>query len=98
MKSFFMYRTTTRTSTGETSFSLTYGAEAIIPVEIRITNYRRTHFELKHNDESIQISLDLIEELRNIVEVRVAAYQQRVAKYYNSRVKYRYFKIGDFVL
>ena len=30
------YRTTARTSTGETPFSLVYGAEAMIPAEIGI--------------------------------------------------------------
>ena len=30
------YRTTPRRSTGETSFSLTYGAEAVIPVEVNL--------------------------------------------------------------
>ena len=44
------------------------------------------------------MSLDLIEELRNSAEVKVAAYQQLVAKYFNSRVKYRHFRIGDLVL
>ena len=30
------YRTTPRRSTGETLFSLTYGAEAVIPVEVNL--------------------------------------------------------------
>ena len=92
------YRTTTRTSTGETPFSLAYGAEAMIPVEVGMPSYRRAYFDPRHNDENLQVSLDLIEELRNSAEVKVAAYQQRVAKYFNSRVKYRHFRIGDLVL
>ena len=31
------YRTTVRTPTGETPFRLTYGTEAVIPVEIGLT-------------------------------------------------------------
>ena len=34
------YRTTTRTPTGETPFKLTYGIEAVIPVEIAATSIR----------------------------------------------------------
>jgi len=34
------YRTTPRRSTGETLFSLTYGAEAVIPAEINLCSAR----------------------------------------------------------
>ena len=34
-------RTTARTPTGKTAFSLTYGAEAVIPVEVGLTSLRR---------------------------------------------------------
>ena len=34
------YRTTSRTLTGETPFRLTYGTEAVIPVEVGITSIR----------------------------------------------------------
>ena len=34
------YRTTVRTPIGETLFSLTYGTEAIIPVEVGIASLR----------------------------------------------------------
>ena len=50
------------------------------------------------NGENLSVSLDLIEELRSTTQVKVAAYQQRVAKYYNSRVRSRNFKVGDLVL
>ena len=45
------YRTTARTSTGETPFRLTYGTEAVIPVEVRITNIRRETFHKESNDD-----------------------------------------------
>ena len=47
------YRTTTRTSTGETPFSLAYGAEAMIPVEVGMPSYRRAYFDPRHNDENL---------------------------------------------
>ena len=34
------YRTTARTPTRETPFRLTYGADAVIPANIGLTNYR----------------------------------------------------------
>ena len=34
------YRTTTRTATGQTSFSLVYGSEAVLPIETEIKSLR----------------------------------------------------------
>ena len=39
------YRTPTRTPTRETPFNLTYGAEAVIPVEVGLTSFRREFFD-----------------------------------------------------
>ena len=39
------YRTTTRTPTKETPFNLTYGTEAVIPVEVGLTSLRREFFD-----------------------------------------------------
>ena len=40
----WVYRTTARTPTGETPFKLTYGTEAMILVEIGVSNTRREVF------------------------------------------------------
>ena len=47
------YRTTARTPTGETPFQLTYGNEAIIPAEIKLTSYRVNNYDEGRNDEAI---------------------------------------------
>uniref|UniRef100_A0A2N9FX15 Uncharacterized protein n=1 Tax=Fagus sylvatica TaxID=28930 RepID=A0A2N9FX15_FAGSY len=39
------YRTTARTPTGETPFRLTYGTEAVIPVEIGLTTWRTDNYD-----------------------------------------------------
>ena len=79
------YRTMARTPTGETPFRLTYGNEAVIHDEAR-------------NDEAIPLQLILVDEVRAIAEQRLAWYQDRMAKHYNSRVRHRDFKVGDLVL
>ena len=66
------YRTTTRTSTGETPFRLTYGNEAVIPVEIGLTSYRVDNHDEGRNDEAIRLQLDLVDEVRAIAEQRLA--------------------------
>uniref|UniRef100_A0A2N9G1P7 Uncharacterized protein n=1 Tax=Fagus sylvatica TaxID=28930 RepID=A0A2N9G1P7_FAGSY len=48
------YRTTARTPTGETPFLLTYGIEAVIPVEIGLTTWRTSHHDEDSNDNPTQ--------------------------------------------
>ena len=92
------YRTTVRTPTGETPFRLTYGSEAVIPAEVGLTSYRvHTHNESK-NDKAMRLQLDLVDEVRVVVEQRLARYQDCMAKHYNSRVRHKDFQVGDLVL
>ena len=56
------YRTTPRRSTGETYFSMTYGAEAVIPLETGFLTLRTNAFTPDGNDRLLEKSLDLIEE------------------------------------
>ena len=56
------YQTTPRRSTGETPFSMTYGAEIVIPLETRFPTLRTSSFTPSNNDELLGKSLDLIEE------------------------------------
>ena len=50
------------------------------------------------NDEALRLRLHLIDEVRAIAKQRLARYQDRMAKHYNSRVRHRDFKVGDLVL
>jgi hypothetical protein len=47
---FWAYRTTARTPIEETPFWLTFGTEAVIPVEIRVTSWRTNHHDESGND------------------------------------------------
>ena len=72
------YRTTPRRSTGETPFSLTYGAEVVIPFETGFPTTRTSSFNPKNNDEQLPRNLDLIEEKRADAMVQLAYYQQKL--------------------
>ena len=72
------YRTTPRRSTGETPFSLTYGAKAVIPLETGFRTTRTSSFNPKVNDEQLTRNLDLIEERREDAMVQLAYYQQKL--------------------
>ena len=53
------YQTTPRRSTGETPFSITYGVEALIPLETGFPTLRTSSFTLSNNDGMLEKSLDL---------------------------------------
>ncbi|XP_050248719.1 uncharacterized protein LOC126695969 [Quercus robur] len=92
------YRTTPRRSTGETPFSLTYGAEAVIPLEINFPTQRTTTFDPIANNRLLEKSLDLLEEKRESAMVHLAYYQQKLKQGYDSKVKSRPLAPGDLVL
>ena len=92
------YRTTPRRSTRKTSFSMTYEAEAVIPLETRFPMLRTSLFAPDNNDHILEKSLDLIEEWRENVMVQLAYYQQRFKQGYDSNVKLRLLALRDLVL
>nr|XP_027093621.1 uncharacterized protein LOC113714021 [Coffea arabica] len=92
------YRTTPRSATQETPFSLTYGAEAVIPVEILTPSPRLAAYAAEVNDEERLLDLDLVEERRDLASARIASYKNTLAHYYNARVRHRRFRPGDLVL
>ncbi|XP_073138059.1 uncharacterized protein [Henckelia pumila] len=91
------YRTTPHTATQESPFSLVYGSEAILPVEIGQPSARIRAYD--DTDEGARAQkLDLIEERRKKAAHRMEAYRARVMRAYNQKVKPREFKEGEFVL
>ena len=92
------YKTTARTLTGETPFRLTYGTEVMISVEVGVTSIRREVFNEESNDDHLRINLDCLDKVREKASIRMMKYQQKMADYYNKRVKLRQLDIEDLVL
>ncbi|KAK3003044.1 hypothetical protein RJ639_018211 [Escallonia herrerae] len=63
-KVLWAYRTTPHSVTGETPFSLCYGTEAMLPVEIGVPTIRALHFSELNNNVGLRTNLDLVEEAR----------------------------------
>ncbi|KAD5803282.1 hypothetical protein E3N88_14642 [Mikania micrantha] len=91
-------RTTTKNATGQTPFSLVYGSEAVLPTEMVIPTARSNLQNLESNKEILSEDLDAIDELRDIARIRMATYQQKIAKSYNKNIRIRKFQVGDLVL
>ena len=92
------YQITPRGSIRETSFSMTYGAKVVIPLEIRFPTLRTSSFTPTINDGLLKKSLDLIEERRENVMVQLAYYQHKFKQGYDANVKLRPLALGDLVL
>ena len=92
------YRTTPRRSTGETPFSMTYGAETVIPLETGFPTLRTSSFTPNNNDGLLENSLDLIEERRENAIVQLVYYQHKLKQVYDLNVKLRPLALGDLVL
>ena len=63
-----------------------------------VPTLRVAHAQQEVNDMLRRQSLDSAQEKRDQAMIRLDIYQQRVAKYYNSKVRHRSFKVGDLVL
>ena len=70
----------------------------MIPVEVGVTSTRRVVFSEEGNDDKLWLNLDCLDKVRDKASKRMAKYQQKMAEYYNKRVKLRQLDIGDLVL
>ena len=95
------YRTSFRTSTGATPYSLVYGMEAVLPVEIEMGSLRVALEQQISEAEWAQSRFDqlsLLDERRLRAVNHVQAYQKKMARAFRRRVKPRKFQKGDLVL
>ena len=95
------YRTSFRTSTGATPYSLVYGMEAVLPVEIEMGSLRVTLEQHISETEWVQSRFDqlsLLDERRLRAVDHVQAYQRKMARAFKKRFKPRPLQRGDLVL
>ena len=55
---------TTRVPKGEMPFRITFGIEAVIPVEVGLMNLQVKTYEGQKNEQELNNNLDLIDEVR----------------------------------
>jgi hypothetical protein len=93
----WVYRTTRRTPTEETSYALAFGTKAIIPIELGSRSLQLETYKAETNDEGLKLHLDLLQEKLDHAQITMLAYQERVARYFNRKLKPRSFRVGDLV-
>ncbi|XP_052725995.1 uncharacterized protein LOC128194433 [Vigna angularis] len=95
------YRTSVRTSTGATPFSLVYGMEAVLPFEVEIPSLRillETQLEEAEWVQARFDQLNLIEEKILTTACHGQLYQRRMKKAFDKKVHPREFHEGELVL
>ncbi|XP_019265851.1 PREDICTED: uncharacterized protein LOC109243381 [Nicotiana attenuata] len=92
------YRTTSKSNTGATPFSLVYGIETLILVEVEEPGFMFWNATEESNYEALNISLELLYERWEAALVRMAAPKQRIERYYSRRANLPHFKTGDLLL
>jgi hypothetical protein len=82
-----------------TPYSLVYGGEAVLPLEVQIASLRVAIQEKLTEDEAAKLhlwELDNLEEKRLHVLQNLEAYQTRMTRAFDKRLKRRSFKHGGF--
>jgi hypothetical protein len=92
------FRTTPRRSTGASPFSLAYGTEAVIPLEINFPTLRSIQEDAGGNDKALEANLDFVDEARETTMIHLANYQNTLSRHRRRIMRHRELKIGDLVL
>ncbi|XP_074351447.1 uncharacterized protein LOC141690556 [Apium graveolens] len=70
----------------------------MVPVEVGVGSLRRDVFVEEDAEVNQRLHLDLLDKARTNSQLKLATYQQRIARYFNKKVKSVSFKVGDLVL
>ena len=92
------YRTTRKSATQETPFALAFGTDAVALVEVGLKSPRVEFANAKHNEESLRLNLDLLEEKREQALKCAEDYQRKTTRYYDRKGRPNSFNPDDLVL
>ena len=95
------YRTSIWSSIGATPYSLVYGMEVVLPIEIGISSLRMVlESEIPEGDwsQSRYDQLCIMDEKRFKALYHIQGFQRRLKKAFDKKVRTRDLKIGDLVL
>ncbi|XP_075669990.1 uncharacterized protein LOC142639740 [Castanea sativa] len=94
-------RTSIRSSTGATPYSLVYGMEAVLPINMGVRSLRTTlESEIPEADwlQNRYDQLCMLDEKRLKALYHIQGYQRRLRKAFDKKVRTRDLKLGDLVL
>ncbi|XP_064944604.1 uncharacterized protein LOC135596485 [Musa acuminata AAA Group] len=68
-------QTTPKIATGESPYSLAFGAEAVLHAEVEITTPRTESYNERTSADGLQVGLDLLEERRADAHLKALSYK-----------------------
>ncbi|OMO98613.1 reverse transcriptase [Corchorus capsularis] len=92
------YRTSKRSPTNATPFSLVYGTEAVVPSELLVPSARLAIDAGLTHDEMRGVELEALEGRRDKAKKNFQVYQRRISRAYDKMLRRRSFEPGDQVL
>jgi len=93
------YRTTPNSTTDESPFPLTYGTEAVIPIELTELTWRTdVDTDFPANTVNLREELEFVDEVKSEAALRETALKQKIAARHSKKVIKREFEVGDLVL
>ncbi|KAM0901363.1 hypothetical protein ACQ4PT_020050 [Festuca glaucescens] len=100
-ESLWAYHVTVRTPTQSTPYSLVYGSEVVLPLEVQLPSLRVAIQDELTKDEQVHLrfqELDALEEERLYALQNLELYRQNMVRAYDKLVKHRVFRKGELVL
>jgi transposase InsO family protein len=90
--------TTPNSSTGYTPFFLLFGAEAVLPTDVRYCAPRVVAYVKEDAQKALEDALDLLDEAWDVALACSVVYQQNLRNYHSRRVHGRSFEPDNLVL
>ncbi|XP_059635628.1 uncharacterized protein LOC132277800 [Cornus florida] len=100
LEALWAYRNSKQTSTGTTPYQLTFGHDAVLPMELKV---KSTKVALQHNlipadyNEAMLTKLEDLDEVQKLDLDHLMVYKAKVMKAYYKMVKFKSFAEGDMV-
>lgn len=95
------YKTTIRSITQATPYSMVFGGEVVLPLEIQLPSLRIAVHERITTEEKASLrlaELEALDEIGSKAQQNPELYRHRMSKAFNKRVRPRSFQKGDLVL
>jgi hypothetical protein len=91
-------QTSPNRSTGFTPFFVVYSAKVVLPTDLDYGALRVQAYDERRSGESLQDTLDQLDEARDVVLLWSAKYQQTLQRYHSRNIRGWVFQVGDLVI